>query len=79
VSENPWSKERVSAAVAKVIDEMERARVRHKAFDSTHYGYAVTLEELDEAWDAIKHNDLRDAKKEMIQVAACALRFVLEL
>ncbi len=75
----PWSTERVSKVVAQVIDEAERARRHHKAMDSTHYGYAVTLEELDEVWDAIKSNDLMGAKKEMLQVAACAIRFVLEL
>lgn len=46
---------------------------------SAHEGYAVILEELDEAWDAIKRNDIPHAKKEMVQVAAMAMRFILEV
>jgi hypothetical protein len=79
MSERPWSREALDAVIDKVIVEMTRGRLRYKAIDSGHYGYAVTLEELQEAWDAIKNNDLKDAKREMIQVAACAIRFALEL
>lgn len=63
-----------------VDDELVKAITKHPhKFNSTHEGYAIILEELDEAWDEIKRNNLKDARKEMLQVAAVALRFLLDL
>jgi hypothetical protein len=62
----------------EVTAELERARAKHGDFNSGHEGYAVILEELDELWDEVKaqHQDLEKARKEAIQVAASAMRFV---
>jgi hypothetical protein len=67
-------------AFVAVKDEVQRAQRKFPApFNNAHEGYAVLLEEVDEAWDAIKKNDIWDARKEMVQVAAMAIRFLLEV
>lgn len=61
--------------------EVERARRKHAAMQSPHEGYAVILEELDELWDEIKKQRAGgpEMRKEALQVAAMALRFVEDL
>jgi hypothetical protein len=66
-------------AIIMVQSELLCARNRFPAFNSAHEGYAVILEELDEAWDEIKRNDVEAATREMVQVAAMALRFLLDV
>ncbi len=57
--------------------EMLRAQTKHPTpMRSAHEGYAILKEEVDEMWDAIKADNLDDAKKEAVQVAAMALRFL---
>lgn len=50
--------------------------------NSLHEGYAVVLEELEEAWDEIKVNPKRrdgaKVRDELIQVAAMAVRTVTD-
>lgn len=72
---SPISRSRVEKDVAA---ELERARAKHGDFNSGHEGYAVILEELDELWDEVKaqHVDLVALRKEAIQVAASAMRFI---
>lgn len=62
-----------------VTDELARAQYKFPAFHSGHEGYAVIREELDELWDAIKRDDRDAAGAEAIQVAAMAIRFVLDV
>lgn len=61
-----------------VEEEFYRATSNFGAFNSPHEGYAVIKEELDELWDEIKKkdSDLDAMRKEAIQVAAMAMRFV---
>ena len=47
-------------------------------FHSTHEGYAVLREELDELWDEVKDNNVSNACKEAYQVAAMAIRFIFD-
>lgn len=64
----------------QVEEELSRAlRKFPTPFHNAHEGYAVLKEEVDEAWDAIKKNDIPHARKEMVQVAAMAMRFLLEV
>lgn len=61
--------------------ELSKAMIRFQSFNSPHEGKAVIEEELDELWEHVKANTGRspDARKEAIQVAAMALRYVLDL
>lgn len=65
--------------LAVVGYELEGALRRFPAFNSAHEGYAVILEELDELWDAVKANDAHHARKEAVQVAAMAVRFLIDV
>lgn len=49
--------------------------------NTPHEGYAVILEELDELWVEIKKKkpDTQEMRKEAIQVAAMAVRFIEDL
>lgn len=72
---------RYSETLEDVYIEILKARVKHgkRDYSSQHEGYAILKEEVDEAWDDIKANRDLPAKKEMLQVAAVATRFVAEL
>ena len=61
-----------------IITEYSEASLKFKPFNSTHEGYAVIKEELDELWDCIKNKgcESEEMKKEAIQVAAMAYRFL---
>lgn len=63
----------------EVRTEILETRQHHSQFASTHEGYAVILEELDELWDEVKANNKEAAKYEAIQVAAMAIAFILEV
>lgn len=67
-------------AIQEIIQEFKRASDKFGSFASTHEGYAVILEELDELWDEIKTNSNPRAqmRKEAIQVAAMGFRFIVD-
>jgi hypothetical protein len=70
----------VNAAVDLIVAELRRGQEKFPAgFHSGHEGYAVILEELDELWDEVKRDDQVSQAKEAVQVAAMALRFLVEL
>jgi hypothetical protein len=73
--------------VEEVCDELVKARVAHDPMASGHEAYAVILEELDEYWEHVKTNPrkltdearahrLVEMRKELIQIAAMALRAI---
>ena len=70
-----------------IFDEVEseviRARRLHPSYHSYHEAYAVIAEELDEFWEIVRQKDNdRDpeaARKELIQVAATAVRAIGDL
>lgn len=67
-------------ALAAVRREYLRAVEKFPSFNSGHEGYAVIKEELDELWDDVKANAPRQqAKKEAIQIAAMAIRYVTDI
>ena len=61
-----------------VYKEIIQAKQKFPPFNSMHEGYAVILEELDEAWDQIKADNTEKACAEMRQVAAMATAFLAE-
>jgi len=67
----------------EVYEEFLKASSKFPAFASEHEGYAILLEEVDELWEAVKLNQKRQerhnqCRKECIQVAAMALRFLYD-
>lgn len=65
----------------EVVIELGRATRKHGPMRSSHEGYAVILEEFDELWDEVKaqKQDIPAMRAEAIQVAAMAMRFVLDV
>lgn len=70
-------------ALSLVIQEYGKATNSYGPMASAHEGYAVLKEELDELWDEIKKNpqkrDDAQMQKEAIQVAAMAIRFLVDV
>ena len=64
-----------------VARELSRATAEFPPFNSPHEGHAVIAEEMDELWDLVRANDARGeaARKEAIQIAAMAIRYVRDL
>ncbi len=70
----------VATIVDEVVAELERATALHGPMSSPHEGYAVLQEEVNELWEEVKAN-IRDddtMRAEAIQVAAMAIRFILD-
>ena len=67
----------------EAANEALSASIKWPAFNSAHEGYAVLLEEVDElkahVWTNQKKRDLVEMRKESIQVAAMAMRFVNDI
>lgn len=71
---------RVDEILQQVRAELFRAMDNFGSFHSRHEGYGVIKEELDELWDEIKANSTWDkCDKEATQLAAMAVRFLLDL
>ena len=75
--------EHLSLASTEVMNECLDAQEKYPPMNSPHEGYAVILEELDELWELVKqkqdsHNHAA-MRKEAMQVAAMAIRFMVEL
>lgn len=66
-------------AANEILHEAESARNKFAAFNSSHEGYAVIAEELDELWDDVKANNIEHAIEEAVQVGAMALRFIADM
>ncbi|WP_157680193.1 hypothetical protein [Mycobacterium dioxanotrophicus] len=66
-------------AANEILREAESARAKFAPFNSSHEGYAVIAEELDELWDDVKGNDVPHAIEEAVQVGAMALRFIADM
>lgn len=71
-----------SDAIAEIVTELHLVQAKFPRFNSGHEAYAVILEELDELWEEIKARPKTvsfAARAEAIQVAAMALRFLVDL
>lgn len=74
-----YAKIDVMKYLLEVGAEVERAASINPKFNSAHEAYAVLQEEVDEMWDAIKKNDTNHARREAVQVAAMAIRFLIDV
>ena len=65
----------------EVLDELRTARTVFAAMHSPHEGFAVIKEELDELWEHVRGNTGRGrrARREAIQIAAMAMRYIIDL
>ncbi len=61
--------------------EYLKARTKFPKMNSTHEGYGIILEELNELWDDIKDNKGKSphAANEVKQIAAMCLAYYLEV
>ena len=73
---------KTTRAFDEVEDELDRATDKFGAMASAHEGYAILLEELDELWKVVQGSQKEHVKQEMrdeaTQVAAMAIRFVID-
>ena len=69
----------IARAAELAQEEAFHAIGKFKPFNSSHEGFAVLKEEVDELWEEIKRNNIEGARREAIQVAAMALRFIAEI
>lgn len=69
--------------LVEVAKELSRAESKFDPYNSAHEGYAVIKEEVDELWEEVKKKEKKRSRskmrKEAIQIAATALRFVLNV
>jgi len=76
-------KEEGDSIFTELISEVSRAESLFPNYNSSHEGYAIIKEELDELWDEVKNNkrvgSVERQKKEAIQVAVTAIRFIKSL
>lgn len=57
---------------------MDFAHAKYGDYHNAHEQYAVLQEEVDEWWDAVKGNMADCCQYELLQVAAVALRYIIE-
>jgi hypothetical protein len=73
----------INIVLEDVMDELLAASAKFGAFNSAHEGFAVLKEEVDELWEEVRAKQggrNPDAlRKEAIQVAAMACRFVVDV
>jgi len=77
--ERDW--EKFGTVVDDIWAELLRARQEHHTFTTYHHGAAVIREEYEELWEQVKKKkwNKEAMRKEAIQVATTAIRFVVDL
>lgn len=65
----------------EVFEELKSATSKFGSFGNSHEGCSVIREEFEELWDAVKDKKcgLPEQRKEAIQVAAMAIRFIYDI
>lgn len=69
---------RLENTIKDVVQEFLTSTEKYGPFNTTHEAYGVLKEEVDELWDACKKNDLSNMEKEAVQVAAMAIRLIVD-
>lgn len=71
------------SAIKEVANELQAARAIFPNMHSFHEGFAILDEEVDELWEEVKkkpeERDKQKLRKEAMQVAAMAIRFMEDL
>lgn len=76
----PTSDSAPNKICSELLEEVVKARIKHpKPFNSAHEGYAILKEEVEELWEDIKRDDFDHARKELVQVGAMVIRFLLDV
>jgi hypothetical protein len=72
---------RVDRILLEVRAEIEKAVKKHGGMASSHEGWAVIQEELDELWDEVKADRgyQKSAMGEALQVAAMGVKYIAYL
>jgi len=70
---------RLQVIALAMVTELQIASGKFAPFNSPHEGYAVIKEELEELWEAVKRNDIRQACGEAVQLGAMAMRFLYDI
>ena len=71
---------RMDVVWLSVKHELIQATNKFGPMRSSHEGYAVLKEEVDELWDAIKTNQSNEEmRREATQIAAMAIRFIMDV
>lgn len=65
----------------EVFEEVVKAMEMHAPMHGPHEGHSVLREEVEELWEHVKADTGRtpEARKEAIQVAAMAVRYIVDL
>ena len=75
--------ERSTWIADNVLDELIDATEMFPPMNSAHEGFAVLKEEVDELWEEVRAKqgarDIAKMRKEAVQVAAMAMRFILDV
>jgi hypothetical protein len=66
-------------AMVLVKKQMDFATGKFPPFRSSHEGYAILKEEVDEFWHEVKANNIKLAREEVAQVAAMAIRYLMDI
>lgn len=61
-----------------VDNELQRASAKFGPFYSAMEGQAIIAEEFDEFTHAVRHEGINRAREEAIQLAAMAIRFLID-
>jgi len=73
----------ITQAITDIDAEASFAMRKFPPFNSAHEGFAVLKEEVDELWDEVKAKqgarDVENMRMEAVQVAAMALRFIVDI
>jgi len=70
---------RQDAVLLEIVRAYDQARQRHPPMVSRRDGHSVIEEEYDEFWAAIKADDFAQARREVLQLAAMCLAYLLEV
>lgn len=67
--------------LGEVKSEVDKAVAKHAPMNSPHEGSSTIREEFEELWEHVKSDTgtTPEARKEAVQVAAMAVRYILDL